>query len=65
MNDYDHIVATKDWHPADHVSFVDSHRGKKVGDIIKVNGIDQIYGQDIVSKIHLELIFQKILTMKK
>ena len=42
MDDYDHIVATKDWHPADHVSFVDSHIGKKVGDIIKVNGVDQI-----------------------
>ena len=42
MDDYDHIVATKDWHPADHVSFVDSHIGKRVGDIINVNGIDQI-----------------------
>ena len=24
MDDYDHIVATKDWHPTDHVSFVDN-----------------------------------------
>ena len=65
MNDYDHIVATKDWHPADHVSFVDSHPGKKVGDIIKVNGIDQILWPRHCVQNTLGADFPKILTIKK
>jgi nicotinamidase/pyrazinamidase len=39
---FDLIVATKDWHPANHISFAKSHSGKKVGDHIQVGGIDQI-----------------------
>jgi len=31
------IVATKDWHPPHHISFASSH-GKKVGEVIEVNG---------------------------
>lgn len=36
------IVATQDWHPHDHSSFVVNHPGKNVGDIIDVHGIPQI-----------------------
>ena len=36
------VVATQDWHPADHMSFALNHPGKKVGDIIKFNQIEQI-----------------------
>jgi nicotinamidase/pyrazinamidase len=36
------VISTQDWHPADHVSFVSNHPGKKVGDIIRVGEIDQI-----------------------
>ncbi len=36
------IVATQDWHPADHVSFADNHPGKKVGETVKTGDIDQI-----------------------
>lgn len=39
---FDVIVATKDWHPADHGSFFSSHRGRKAGDIVDLNGIPQI-----------------------
>ena len=42
INNYALVVATKDWHPSDHVSFVSSHPGKKIGDVVKVNNIDQI-----------------------
>ncbi len=35
-------VATQDWHPADHCSFAPTHSGKKPGEIVSVNGIDQI-----------------------
>ncbi len=39
---FDLVVATQDWHPANHGSFASSHPGKKPGDQIKLNGIDQI-----------------------
>jgi len=36
------IVATQDWHPADHGSFAANHPGKKPGDRIMLDGIEQI-----------------------
>ena len=42
INNYTLVIATKDWHPLDHVSFASNHLGKNIGDIIKVNNIDQI-----------------------
>ena len=39
-NEYDQIILTQDWHPADHKSFA-SNNGKKVGDNIILNGIPQ------------------------
>src|SRR5437868_6994092 len=38
---FDLIVATKDWHPKNHISFADNHT-KKPGERIKVGDIDQI-----------------------
>jgi nicotinamidase/pyrazinamidase len=38
---FDLIVATKDWHPADHGSFADNH-GKCIGEHIQLAGLDQI-----------------------
>ncbi|WP_339865293.1 bifunctional nicotinamidase/pyrazinamidase [uncultured Algoriphagus sp.] len=35
------IVATQDFHPADHGSFAANHEGKKVGDTIELNGLPQ------------------------
>ena len=42
QNSYDLVLATKDWHPRNHVSFADSHPGKVPGDRIVVQGIEQI-----------------------
>ena len=42
ISNYKLVVATKDWHPLDHVSFASNHPGKDIGEIIKVNNIDQI-----------------------
>jgi len=42
IKDYALVVATKDWHPLDHVSFASNHPGKKIGDVIKVGNLDQI-----------------------
>jgi nicotinamidase/pyrazinamidase len=36
------IFATQDWHPADHVSFYTSHKGKKAFDVIDVAGKKQV-----------------------
>jgi len=42
IKNYTLVIATKDWHPLDHVSFVSNHPGKKIGDVVKVNNLDQI-----------------------
>ena len=34
------VIATQDWHPADHVSFTSSHENKNSGDTISLIGID-------------------------
>ena len=36
------VVATQDWHPSDHGSFAANHPGKKPGDRIMLDGIEQI-----------------------
>jgi nicotinamidase/pyrazinamidase len=36
------VVATQDWHPPDHGSFAANHPGKKPGDRIVLDGIEQI-----------------------
>ncbi len=38
---FDLILATKDWHPSDHVSFASNHSGKKPGDEIAIGGLNQ------------------------
>jgi nicotinamidase/pyrazinamidase len=36
------VLATQDWHPPDHGSFAANHSGKKPGDRIMLDGIEQI-----------------------
>jgi nicotinamidase/pyrazinamidase len=36
------VVATQDWHPADHRSFAANHPGREPGDVIPWAGLDQI-----------------------
>ncbi len=36
------VVATQDWHPADHGSFAANHPDKKPGDRIELDGLEQI-----------------------
>jgi nicotinamidase/pyrazinamidase len=40
------VIATKDWHPADHVSFASQHEGHEPMETIKVDGRDQILWPD-------------------
>jgi len=40
------IVATQDWHPADHGSFASNHPGRKPGDLIELHGLPQVLWPD-------------------
>lgn len=46
MPAFDLVVATQDWHPANHGSFASNHPGKKVYDVIELNGLQQILWPD-------------------
>jgi nicotinamidase/pyrazinamidase len=37
-----HIVATQDWHPADHISFASNWKGKRPYEIQRINELDQV-----------------------
>ncbi len=39
---FDLVVATQDWHPADHGSFAANHDKETVGDTIDLNGLEQV-----------------------
>ncbi|HQU45360.1 MAG TPA: bifunctional nicotinamidase/pyrazinamidase [Pirellulales bacterium] len=39
--DFGLVIATQDWHPPNHVSFAAGHPGKRVGDLLEVDGIEQ------------------------
>ena len=43
---YDLVVCTQDWHPADHWSFASQHDGFTVGDVIRLNDLDQVLWPD-------------------
>ena len=41
MGRFDRVVATQDWHPADHGSFATEHPGRKVYETILLDGVQQ------------------------
>ena len=43
---FDLVVATQDWHPANHKSFASQHEGKLVFDIIELDGLKQVLWPD-------------------
>lgn len=40
------VVATQDWHPADHGSFASNHPGKHIGDMVDLDGVPQVLWPD-------------------
>ena len=69
---FDHVIATQDFHPADHGSFATQHPGKNPNDQIDLFGLTQILwpvhcvqgtkGADFHSELdqsHWEAVFQK------
>jgi nicotinamidase/pyrazinamidase len=39
---FDVVVAAQDWHPANHGSFAANHPGRRPGEVISLNGLQQI-----------------------
>jgi len=46
QSQFDLVVATQDWHPADHKSFASMHPEKKVFDEIMLDGLPQVLWPD-------------------
>ena len=46
QSDFDLVVATQDWHPADHASFASQHPDRKPGETIELHGFDQTLWPD-------------------
>jgi nicotinamidase/pyrazinamidase len=46
MPEFDLVVATQDWHPADHGSFASNHPGMTPGDQVNLDGLKQILWPD-------------------
>ena len=42
----DYVVATQDWHPADHGSFASQHPGVDVGQVFQLEGLPQVAWPD-------------------
>jgi len=40
------VVATQDWHPSGHVSFASSHPGRRLLEVIELDGIPQVLWPD-------------------
>jgi nicotinamidase/pyrazinamidase len=43
---FDKVVATRDWHPKDHVSFAGNHKGEEPFTVIEVDGLEQMLWPD-------------------
>tara|TARA_B100001057_G_scaffold117986_1_gene116564 strand:+ start:22947 stop:23537 length:591 start_codon:yes stop_codon:yes gene_type:complete len=65
MESYDHIIATKDWHPKNHISFASNHQGLEVGQILEINGLSQILWPDHCIQNTFGSEFPKELNQKK
>jgi nicotinamidase/pyrazinamidase len=39
---FEHVVATRDWHPPDHRSFAANHPDRRIGDVIELDGLMQV-----------------------
>jgi nicotinamidase/pyrazinamidase len=46
MGRFDLVVASQDWHPADHKGFASQHKGRKVFETIDLGGLRQILWPD-------------------
>jgi nicotinamidase/pyrazinamidase len=59
------VVATQDWHPADHKSFASSHPGKKIFEEILLDGLPQVLWPDHCVQESRGAEFSSLLETKK
>jgi nicotinamidase/pyrazinamidase len=62
---FDIVVATQDWHPADHKSFASSHPGKKIFEEIILDGLPQVLWPDHCVQETSGAEFSSLLNTKK
>jgi len=60
---FEFVLATQDWHPYNHKSFASNHTGRKPGEVIKLNGLDQILWPDHCIQGSSGADFSKLLEM--
>lgn len=46
VDEHQLVIATQDWHPADHRSFASQHDGHEIGEVIDLDGLDQVLWPD-------------------
>lgn len=66
LDQFELVVATQDWHPANHGSFAANHPWRKPGQVIDLNGLPQVlwtihcvqgsFGADLVDELDKEKI---------
>jgi len=66
LDQFDLVVATQDWHPANHGSFAANHPWRKPGQVIDLHGLPQVlwtihcvqgsFGADLVDELNKEKI---------
>ena len=66
MDKFDLVVATQDWHPANHESFVAVHYFRRPGQVIDLHGLEQVlwtihcvqetFGAEFVQELNIEKI---------
>ena len=39
---FEYVVASQDWHPPNHRSFASQHAGREAGEVIELDGLDQV-----------------------
>jgi nicotinamidase/pyrazinamidase len=46
QHEVDLVIATQDWHPADHASFASRHAGRRPGEQLELEGLTQVLWPD-------------------
>ena len=45
-SEFEFVIATQDWHPPDHGSFASAHEGRSPGELIMLDGVEQVLWPD-------------------
>ena len=72
QEEFDLVIATQDWHPNDHMSFASNHPGKRAGESVDLEGLQQVLWPDhcvqgskgaefvpLLNREKIERVFQK------